>query len=376
MSTTSETQPEDKLCFEVTWEDKLAGVMKRFNLNFYPKEDAVEMVDLKSRKIFLKKTKTSHVTLKDLYIGNTVVLFSRSLKIVNYGDEFTRNNLANSTESTFALIKPDGFGQIGSILRSVQEAEFTLARAKMVQLGRHQAEFLYKRSREHPDFSENVEYLTGGCSVALELVRNNAVNSLKELRTSLCKSDEDIDSDVLFASDSAEEAENAISFFFPKSRLKAQSPMTPVSFYDSNSFNTSCCIVKPHLYKKAGLILQDIISAGFKISALETFRLDFGNSDEFLDVYKGVIDNYGEIVKELSSGPIVAMQIVENSSDEDIVQRFRQFCGPSDPKFAKALRPTTLRAKYGEDKTRNGVHCTDLSEDGHLEVEYFFKILQ
>ena len=79
---------------------------------------------------------------EDLFIGNTVVLFSRSLKIVNYGDEFTRNNLSNSSESTFALIKPDGFGQIGLILRSLEEAEFTLARAKMVQLGRHQVKKL------------------------------------------------------------------------------------------------------------------------------------------------------------------------------------------------------------------------------------------
>jgi len=375
MSVTSEKEPDEKICFEVTWEDKLAGLMRRFNLNFYPKEESVEMVDLKFKKIFLKKTKTSHITLKDLFIGNTVVLFSRSLKIVNYGDEFTRNNLSNSSESTFALIKPDGFGQIGLILRSLEEAEFTLARAKMVQLGRHQAEYLYKNYREHPNYNENVENLSGGRCVALELVRNNAINCLKDVRVTLCQSDENTDNDILFASNNAEEAENAITFFFPKSRLKAQSPMTPASFYVPDSVNTSCCIVRPHLFKKAGLVIQDIISAGFTISALETFRLDFGNSDEFLDVYKGVIDNYGELVNELSSGPILVMQIFENCSD-DIVQRFRQFCGPCDPNLAKALRPTTLRAKYGDDKTRNGVHCTDLPEDGHLEVEYFFKIMQ
>ena len=32
------------------------------------------------------------------------------------------------------------------------------------------------------------------------------------------------------------------------------------------------------------------------------------------------------------------------------------------------LRPHTLRAKYGENKVQNGVHCTDLPEDGSLEV--------
>ena len=66
MSVTSEKEPDEKISFEVTWEDKLAGLMRRFNLNFYPKEESVEMVDLKFKKIFLKKTKTSHITLSKL----------------------------------------------------------------------------------------------------------------------------------------------------------------------------------------------------------------------------------------------------------------------------------------------------------------------
>lgn len=40
------------------------------------------------------------------------------------------------------------------------------------------------------------------------------------------------------------------------------------------------------------------------------------------------------------------------------------------------LRPKTLRAQFGVDKVMNGVHCTDLPEDGLLETEYFFRILQ
>lgn len=47
-----------------------------------------------------------------------------------------------------------------------------------------------------------------------------------------------------------------------------------------------------------------------------------------------------------------------------------------DPEIAKNLRGNTLRARFGIDKVRNAVHCTDLPEDGTLEVEYFFSILQ
>jgi nucleoside-diphosphate kinase len=40
------------------------------------------------------------------------------------------------------------------------------------------------------------------------------------------------------------------------------------------------------------------------------------------------------------------------------------------------LRPNSLRAKFGEDRVKNVVHCTDMPEDGVLEVRYFFEMLQ
>lgn len=44
--------------------------------------------------------------------------------------------------------------------------------------------------------------------------------------------------------------------------------------------------------------------------------------------------------------------------------------------IARQLRPQTIRARFGINKVLNAVHCTDLEEDGLLEVEYFFKILE
>ena len=47
-----------------------------------------------------------------------------------------------------------------------------------------------------------------------------------------------------------------------------------------------------------------------------------------------------------------------------------------DPEIAKNLRPNTIRARFGLDKVKNAIHCTDLPEDGTLESEYFFSIMQ
>ena len=73
----------------------------------------------------------------------------------------------------------------------------------------------------------------------------------------------------------------------------------------------------------------------------------------------------------MSAGSCVAVEV----RAENCVQELRELCGPHDVSIAKALRPGTIRAKFGHDKVRNAVHCTDLEEDGALESEFFFDIL-
>lgn len=43
----------------------------------------------------------------------------------------------------------------------------------------------------------------------------------------------------------------------------------------------------------AGNIVDDIQKAGFVISAIKQFQVDPVNAAEFLEVYKGVVANYG-----------------------------------------------------------------------------------
>ena len=55
--------------------------------------------------------------------------------------------------------------------------------------------------------------------------------------------------------------------------------------------------------------------------------------------------------------------------------KLRALVGPHDPDVAKAIRPNTIRALFGKDRVYNAVHCTDLVEDGPLEVDYLFNKL-
>jgi nucleoside-diphosphate kinase len=86
------------------------------------------------------------------------------------------------------------------------------------------------------------------------------------------------------------------------------------------------------------------------------------------------------MVDELVSGPCLAMELTHPdypSTDDkpSVVNAFRSICGPHDPELARQVNADSLRARFGLDKVRNAVHCTDLAEDGKLEVHYFFRIL-
>ncbi len=100
------------------------------------------------------------------------------------------------------------------------------------------------------------------------------------------------------------------------------------------------------------------------------FYLDRATSEEFFEVYKGVLPEFSPMTEHLTTGPCIALEIRQENAvkkktviDYDIiikVKSFRDLCGPHDPEIAKNLRPNTIRARYGIDRVKNAVHCTDL----------------
>lgn len=136
----------------------------------------------------------------------------------------------------------------------------------------------------------------------------------------------------------------------------------------------TCCIIKPHAVKAnlVGPILQEIISQGYEVSAIKSLHFDRPQAEELLEVYKGVTPEYVDQVAELCIGQSVALEV----RAEDAVSVFRETAGPWDVELARELRPDTIRGKYGVDRIRSAVHCTDLPQDGPLECEYCFQLLQ
>ncbi|MFQ6103832.1 MAG: nucleoside-diphosphate kinase [Candidatus Glassbacteria bacterium] len=135
-------------------------------------------------------------------------------------------------DMTLAVIKPDAVssGQVGEIIRRLEEAGFTILAMKMVKLSRNRAEEFYAVHRGEHFYDRLVEFMTEGPVVALALSREGAVSHLREvigdtdprnakdgtIRKDLAASKE---RNVIHASDSAESAALEISFFFSEREL-------------------------------------------------------------------------------------------------------------------------------------------------------------
>ncbi|KAM7388668.1 hypothetical protein PAMP_024828 [Pampus punctatissimus] len=363
---------EDRYAFLTEWYDPTAALLRRYQLFYYPKDGSVEMFDVKNQRIFLRRTKYDDLHQEDLFVGNRVNVFSRQLNLIEYGDQFTANKLGSKKERTLALIKPDAVTKIGDVLELIYTSNLIVTKAKMTQLT-----------------CNLVQFVSSGPVVAMELMGDEAMSIWRSLlgptdsavarreapQCARAQFGTDGIKNVGHGSDSLAAAARELEFFFPSTI--GHGPSNTAIYTDC-----TCCIIKPHAISEGltGKILNSISAAGFEISALQMFTVDRANAEEFYEVYKGVVTEYPSMVTELCSGPCMVLEI----HGTDAPKSFREFCGPADSlkpevfsqqEIAQHLRPTTLRALYGKDKVKNAIHCTDLPEDGVLEVQYFFKIL-
>jgi nucleoside-diphosphate kinase len=256
---------------------------------------------------------------------------------------------------------------------------FSLSKLKMVKLGKEIVQEFYSEHRGKPFYENLCNFMSSDYAVGMEIVGSDIINSWRKFigPTNSEKARQEAPHSVralfgtdgtknaVHGSDSPETAQREINFIFGKNNRAKNIPQLS---------NCSCLIIKPHIIAEgnAGKIIDIVLSQGFDISSMEMFYLDKTTAEEFFEVYKGVLPEYSAIIDQVTSGPIIAMEIRQ----DNVVESLRNLVGPHDPEIAKILRPNTIRSMFGKDRVKNGVHCTDLPEDGVLEVQYFFELLQ
>lgn len=114
----------------------------------------------------------------------------------------------------------------------------------------------------------------------------------------------------------------------------------------------------------AGAILDKIIKAGFRISAMKYLQLTPERAGQFYAIHKER-PFYNDLIKYMSSGPIIAAVLEKSNAVED----YRTLIGATDP--AKAA-PGTIRNLFAKSIDANAVHGSDSDANADIEANFFF----
>jgi len=371
--------------FMTLWLDHFSNLQVVLKLTVFPETSEVELWDVKNQRMFLRRTYTRDVSVDRLYPGAKVTVMSRLLEVVDFADEHTRAALGKRSERTLAMVKPHAVQHLGEIVTMIEGAGFAINQMRMVHLTRADAERFYAVHRGKPFFDTLASMMSSDRIVAMELVKGDAVRAWRELigptDSNVARAEApgsirarfgvDKTQNACHGSDADQTAEEEIAFFFgPGSEKMGHCYLMS---------NTTLGVVKPHAVKEGclGPILSQI-QESFDISACQMTAITKTDASDFLEVYRGVLpaSEFHDALTELASGLLVAVEVaVKGNRGAPACEAFRELCGPRDPDIARILRPTTLRAKFGRDKVRSAVHCTDLDEDCNLEIDYFFRIM-
>ena len=135
---------------------------------------------------------------------------------------------------TFAIIKPDAVrnGNTGKIYDRIIKEDFKILCAKLLRMTVGQAEGFYAIHRERPFFNELTEFMSSGACMVLALEKDDAVNEWRKTIGATNPDDADlgtirkdfatnVQENAVHGSDSNENAEKEIGFFFSQSELIA-----------------------------------------------------------------------------------------------------------------------------------------------------------
>jgi nucleoside-diphosphate kinase len=135
-------------------------------------------------------------------------------------------------ERTLSIVKPDGVQKnlIGNVYSRFEKAGLRIIAARMMQLTQTQAEGFYAVHRERGFFKDLVRYMSSGPVIVQVLEGENAVAKHRELMgaTDPKKADKgtiradlaaSIEENVVHGSDSVENAQTEIAYFFAAADL-------------------------------------------------------------------------------------------------------------------------------------------------------------
>ncbi|KAJ3051896.1 thioredoxin domain-containing protein 6 [Rhizophlyctis rosea] len=337
----------------------------------------------------------------------------------NIAPEANPANPGRALERTLALIKPDAFGagRKEEIVRMIQEAGFMIVEGREVRFSEDTAREFYKEHVGKGFYEELVRWMSSENIYAMVLEREGAVAEWRKLcgPTNSEKAREtdpksiralygkDGSQNAVHGSDSPLSAAREIHVVFrdtvsplPSLPLKSSATVTTSDIPTGPSrpedlaaqaaakqkkSNEEANIPKgPDREHTLALIKPDAYGAGHKDAILERIgknglrvveqkevRMSREMAREFYREHegKGFLE---DLVGWMSSAPIYAMVL----EGENGIRAWRDLAGPTNSNTARETAPTSIRAQYGTDGSKNAVHGSDSRSAAVREINVIF----
>jgi len=130
-------------------------------------------------------------------------------------------------ERTLSIIKPDGVSRnlIGKVIRRLEGVGLTIVAMKMIQMTKRQAQGFYQVHEGKPFYESVTDFMSSGPCIVMILEGENAINRYREIMgaTNFKEAEQgtiryefatDIEKNVVHGSDSSENAQFEIGYFF------------------------------------------------------------------------------------------------------------------------------------------------------------------
>ena len=138
------------------------------------------------------------------------------------------------TDMTLAILKPDCMRQrfVGKVLQHLEDAGFEIVAGRITRLTRETAAGFYAVHKERPFFPDLMEFMTSGRVMPLALRAPDAVAKLRKVIGATNPEEaengtirklyaENIQNNIIHASDSDENAGIELAFFFTRQEITA-----------------------------------------------------------------------------------------------------------------------------------------------------------
>ncbi|XP_026530661.1 thioredoxin domain-containing protein 3 [Notechis scutatus] len=320
-----------------------------------------EYLILKLLMINLKEMLQNQDLLHHCDIQDRVEETSRQLAF--FFSDFSKQRNEKFVERTLALIRPSLLKERReSILNRIVENGFEIAMQKEITLSEEQAREFYRESENQDYFPYLLDQMTSGPTLALALVRENAIQKWRDLlgpkiiqeakkqypqslRAEFTIHDSPINQ--LHGSANTNEATKELQFFFPVENTMA--------------------LIKPSAFEDKDKIINKVKDAGFLISELREAHISPETAAQFYQDHEDK-PYYNQLVDFMSKGPSMVMVLTK----ENAVDEWRQLMGPTDPTKAKETHPNSIRAKFATDIMHNAVHGSSNEEHAKKSINFIF----